>query len=123
MEREIERGGLVESRIAYSPHGGRSPGHGPGGSTCHAGIHTYMHVPHNTRSAVRSRTYITIRRIIASLLAWQCLRNNRSALEGGIVLVREGERLVVESGVAGCGPCASGRDGVVSDAIAREFAL
>ena len=68
MEREIEREGLVESRIAYAS-------------------------------------------VLGLLVA------------GGIVLVREGEGLVVESGVAGCGPCASGRDGVVSDAIAREFAL
>ena len=36
--------------------------------------YTYIHAPHNTRSAVRSRTYITIRREPSRVFppAWQC---------------------------------------------------
>ena len=70
MERER---GLVESRIAYPPPWRSEPRAWPWGFDLTRG-YTYIHVPHNTRSAVRSRTYITIRRESSRVVfpAWQC---------------------------------------------------
>ena len=68
---------MVESRIAYPPQcEGRSPGHGPGGSTCHAGTRTYTY--HTIRAllfaAGHRNSYITIRREPSRVFppAWQC---------------------------------------------------